>query len=430
MKKHIISIVLGFTIIMSLMLIVVLYSLSQNKLIQETLQKIDLQNQKASLLTKMSSAQLQRTVLLRNIYMLEDPFERDELKLVFYSYARNVGDAFIKLQNIQLSSYEAQELEEFIEPARANSVLQNTLIDKMIEYGDEIDKDELNKLFSKSFLLEKKAMKHLHGIQKTLDQQRRISVDRTIKSGEHAHIYIIILLIIAVIFSQITIFYVINLTTRQTKQIDDERMRFKILFSENMDAVILLCDEKIIAWNKQLEVFFNQPDTSNFMGNNIHQIFLSNPDNNEYSQAALEKKIRLAIAQGSIRFEWQFTEKNGNILYADIQLNHLVLNDCEMLQMTIHDITEIKMSGDALKQRTKELEELNVKYKALSESDPLTNIANRRAYEIRLTDNIAAAKRFNSFLTMLMIDIDFFKSYNDHYGHDAGDIALKPIKIS
>ncbi|MEO1888801.1 MAG: GGDEF domain-containing protein, partial [Cycloclasticus sp.] len=54
-------------------------------------------------------------------------------------------------------------------------------------------------------------------------------------------------------------------------------------------------------------------------------------------------------------------------------------------------------------------------------------IANRRAYEERLIDEINAAKRSTKPLALIMLDVDFFKQYNDYYGHDLGDVVLKRI---
>ncbi|WP_421864442.1 sensor domain-containing diguanylate cyclase [Motiliproteus sp.] len=59
-----------------------------------------------------------------------------------------------------------------------------------------------------------------------------------------------------------------------------------------------------------------------------------------------------------------------------------------------------------------------------SSSDPLTGLANRRELDRRLLDEWRRARRKQHSLSMLFIDIDKFKSYNDHYGHQAGDYCL------
>mgnify|MGYP005989248391 CR=1 FL=1 len=63
----------------------------------------------------------------------------------------------------------------------------------------------------------------------------------------------------------------------------------------------------------------------------------------------------------------------------------------------------------------------------LSSQDGLTGINNRRAFDDRLTSEIYAAQRHNCTLSLLIIDVDFFKPYNDNYGHAKGDECLKQI---
>lgn len=77
--------------------------------------------------------------------------------------------------------------------------------------------------------------------------------------------------------------------------------------------------------------------------------------------------------------------------------------------------------------RTAELEEANKTLKVLCEIDPLTQIANRRLYEHTLIELIALSKRTSQAMSMMVIDIDFFKDYNDNYGHDKGDATLTEV---
>ena len=63
----------------------------------------------------------------------------------------------------------------------------------------------------------------------------------------------------------------------------------------------------------------------------------------------------------------------------------------------------------------------------LSLSDALTGIPNRRAFDIKLINEISLIKRTNYSMSILMIDVDFFKLYNDYYGHQMGDDCLQKI---
>ena len=62
---------------------------------------------------------------------------------------------------------------------------------------------------------------------------------------------------------------------------------------------------------------------------------------------------------------------------------------------------------------------------ALSMTDPLTAAANRRHLMIRLREELDRAERYHSPLSLVFIDLDHFKQFNDQHGHDAGDDLLK-----
>ncbi len=69
----------------------------------------------------------------------------------------------------------------------------------------------------------------------------------------------------------------------------------------------------------------------------------------------------------------------------------------------------------------------NARLETLAHTDPLTQLLNRRALTIRLMAELERVRRYNSPLTMLMIDLDHFKLVNDTYGHLAGDEVLRNI---
>jgi diguanylate cyclase (GGDEF)-like protein len=63
----------------------------------------------------------------------------------------------------------------------------------------------------------------------------------------------------------------------------------------------------------------------------------------------------------------------------------------------------------------------------LSNEDALTGVYNRRYFDTKLGDEINRAKRSNSPLCLALIDIDYFKQYNDFYGHQQGDKCLQAV---
>ncbi|WP_144424028.1 GGDEF domain-containing protein [Herbaspirillum hiltneri] len=94
--------------------------------------------------------------------------------------------------------------------------------------------------------------------------------------------------------------------------------------------------------------------------------------------------------------------------------------EVEALIGFMFDITERKKNEARLAELQKELE-------ALSYRDGLTNVANRRMFDSALEVEWANAVRNRTPLSLFMIDIDYFKQYNDHYGHVEGDKALQLV---
>lgn len=78
-------------------------------------------------------------------------------------------------------------------------------------------------------------------------------------------------------------------------------------------------------------------------------------------------------------------------------------------------------------ERTAALSVANQQLRELSQTDALTGIANRRLFQERLHNEWLRLRRAKKFMALMMIDVDDFKAYNDHYGHQQGDQCLVRI---
>jgi diguanylate cyclase (GGDEF)-like protein len=81
----------------------------------------------------------------------------------------------------------------------------------------------------------------------------------------------------------------------------------------------------------------------------------------------------------------------------------------------------------SVSQRTKELSAANQQLQSLCMLDALTGLGNRRAMEIDLEHSHSQAQRYDRSYSMAIFDVDHFKLFNDHYGHSAGDEALRSV---
>ncbi len=82
---------------------------------------------------------------------------------------------------------------------------------------------------------------------------------------------------------------------------------------------------------------------------------------------------------------------------------------------------------DLVRARTAALEESHLKLASLSTTDGLTGLTNRRAFDARLDAEWRRAARTGQVLALAMVDMDWFRQYNDRHGHAAGDAGLRAV---
>lgn len=108
--------------------------------------------------------------------------------------------------------------------------------------------------------------------------------------------------------------------------------------------------------------------------------------------------------------------------------------DERVLLARVRSALRLKEERDEKDRLLAQLEESNLLLEAVTENleqvsleDRLTGVGNRRSMETELERLWARAQRYSRPYAVVLVDIDFFKKYNDHYGHQAGDEVLKQV---
>lgn len=124
-------------------------------------------------------------------------------------------------------------------------------------------------------------------------------------------------------------------------------------------------------------------------------------------------------------------QRYDHVLDIDRELRHeesriVPINDHEVL-IIVRDITERKRAEASQAELNQKLKQLNAELNRMATVDGLTQIANRRRFDQTLDHEWQRACRQQQFLGLILCDIDYFKPYNDNYGHLAGDDCLRQV---
>jgi diguanylate cyclase (GGDEF)-like protein/PAS domain S-box-containing protein len=217
----------------------------------------------------------------------------------------------------------------------------------------------------------------------------------------------------------------------ERRQAEQEATRLANIVECSSDAVIgLNLDGTIVSWNAAATRLYGLKD-ADIVGR--HSSILSPPGEPGPLAEATKALLRGETVEQQ---EIVLRRKDGDVV--DIALRFSPIQDSlgslVGLSATARDITVQKRAekaaqdaGAALEVQKKALEEANERLESLATSDGLTGLRNRRAMDTQLEHEFARSNRYKVRLSLLLIDIDRFKTYNDSFGHQAGDDVLRDV---
>lgn len=184
------------------------------------------------------------------------------------------------------------------------------------------------------------------------------------------------------------------------------------------DAIIATSlDGTVVKWNLAAAKLFGI-DEENALGRSILKMFSGD------ARHKLRKYFD-AIQQGGSEFvEYELCVRNstGRKIYFDTLLSAIKDPAGQVIGVSaiVRDVTERKLTEQVLSQMRRDLERM-------SYEDGLTGVANRRMFDMTLAKEWRRALRSGRAVSLIMVDVDYFKAFNDRYGHQEGDECLKKV---
>ena len=186
---------------------------------------------------------------------------------------------------------------------------------------------------------------------------------------------------------------------------------------DNTNDVIMVMDSTPLEEGGPFIVYVN-PAFERLLGYTTDEIVGQNPKvlQGPDTDDSTRENIREAMASGErIRTQILNYTKDGHPLWMDINIVPIFNEQGQLAYFAAieRDLTEHKM--------------LQARLEILASTDALTGLPNRQAFTGRANKEFSRSNRYSRPLSLIMIDVDHFKSINDQYGHAAGDHVLTNV---
>ncbi len=174
--------------------------------------------------------------------------------------------------------------------------------------------------------------------------------------------------------------------------------------------------------NPAMAKMFGYDSVEEFMEIKVSQLYQDPKDRVKY----LEKIKEIGLVKGE---ELKLRKIDGTFILASLtsKVNFDSKGDPIWIDGVIEDITERKKAEQNLVLLNKEMVKSNKRLKQLALRDPHTGLYNHRYLQDAIEAEFYRAKRYVHPLSLMMLDVDYFKSINDVYGHLFGDLVLKQL---
>ncbi len=198
----------------------------------------------------------------------------------------------------------------------------------------------------------------------------------------------------------------------QFRELNDQRGRLDSLVEAAVDAIVLINEDGIIErCNKAIEPLFGY-SPQELLGQNV-KVLMSGMHHENHDQY-LERYLRTGKGEIiGIGREVSGRRKDGEEIPLYLSIGEFTGSNGRQFTGILHDISDRKR--------------LEAELHTIANTDPLTGAHNRRYFVDQAELELNRAQRYQHPLSLMILDLDFFKQVNDQYGHAAGDAALKTV---
>lgn len=211
--------------------------------------------------------------------------------------------------------------------------------------------------------------------------------------------------------------YLLGVTRDMTARMHAERIireseeRYRTLVHLSPDVILIHDDGMIVFCNEAAGRLLQVDHPDELLGKRLYD-FVPKEMRRQLEQL-MQRIVQMNVSETAPPFETKMLLPGDDRVDVEGMSALIEYNGKKVVQVILRDVTKRNLEKERLER--------------LSQLDGLTNVANRRHFDLVLNRETSRARRNKTPLSIILFDLDNFKKFNDHYGHLTGDDCLKRV---
>ena len=336
---------LGFTAALLLMLAVIGLGVTQMAYLNAELSKVvSVNNVKTRLASHMRDTLRDRAMLMHNIVVSIDPWEKDTLFLQFQEYGERYSKDRRQLVTMLSTPEEMKLMADLDAITLANQPVMFNVVEAAL---DDNNYNALTLLQKEAIPLQNRLVEALDNMTNLQRKENETALGKTFPAYQATRNLMLVLGIFATLLASLVAVLVGRRMLTQTRQLEVERQKYQTLFETNSDAVVILDNTGFTDCNPATLSLFGMDTVKEFLHTPIQKLGTPIQANGGMAIDNAMRAINLARHLGHSAIDWQGVRKDGSVFSAEIALHAMTLEGKPVIQAIMRDVSERRAAAAA-----------------------------------------------------------------------------------
>ncbi len=342
---------IGFTAALAMMLAVIGLGVAQMAELNSELDTVvTVNNVKTRLASRMRDTLRDRAVLMHNIVVTDDPWEKDALFIEFLEYGERYAKDRGQLAPMLDSEEEHVLMREIDSVTFSNQPVMFDVVEQAMSGNNLIALQELQ---DEAIPLQNQLVEALDNMTRLQREANETALGQTYVAYQATRRLMLVLGIAATLLAALVAVFVSRRLLIQTRLLENEKKKYQTLFETNSDAVVILDDHGFTDCNPATLSMFGMQTVGEFLRTPIPQLGTPVQANGMLAMDHAMQAITLARETGHSDMDWRARRVDGSVFETEIALHAMQLEGRPVIQAIMRDVSE-RRAAEAAKEAARE----------------------------------------------------------------------------